>query len=176
MFTCPSIKNEKVLDEENLPPIIDGLSHGVIWIPLKNDDEEEAVVDKIKGIFCDIKEAPSVAVLTRPYDDDSKLAKKIKEINKDFAGPYRETRFNGIEADIIVYVTTLHNLYIQTMARARRLLIVVTLGENWSDDSNKDRIRGMNEAVRKNLVKKISNEHIQPEEARRGIMKCCSIQ
>ena len=50
-----------------------------------------------------------------PYGEKI-LAQKFKDTNKDFLGPYYEYEFNGIEAD---------SLYIQSMARARRLLIIV---------------------------------------------------
>ena len=43
------------------------------------------------------------------------------------------------------------------MARARRLLIIITYGRKWDDDSNKH-AKAMQEATEKNLVKKIQIE------------------
>ena len=60
-----------------------------------------------------------------PYGEKI-LAQKFKDTNKDFLGPYYEYEFNGIEADVILYIVpSADSLYIQSMARARRLLIIV---------------------------------------------------
>ena len=32
----PNIQNEQILEKESLPPLVEGLDHGVIWISLKN--------------------------------------------------------------------------------------------------------------------------------------------
>ena len=59
------------------------------------------------------------------------------------------------EAEVIIYVSSReYGLEIQSMARARRLLIIITHGENWDDDS-KEYVKAMKEATEKNLVKKI---------------------
>ena len=66
---------------------------------------------------------------------------------------YDEYAFNGKEAEVIIYVTSIY-AYMQTMARARRLLILVTHGEDgeWEDDS--ENVKVMNSAIEQNLVKK----------------------
>ena len=38
-----------------------------------------------------------------PYGEKI-LAQKFKDTNKDFLGPYYEYEFNGIEADVILYI------------------------------------------------------------------------
>ena len=81
------------------------------------------------------------------------MAQKFKDSNKDFLGPYHEYLFNGIEADIILYITSENFLYIQSMARARRLLIIVTNGDENNDA--KDCVKIMNKAVENDLVKKV---------------------
>ena len=154
IYDFPSIGDEQILDSESLPPLLEGLEHGVIWIPMKNDfrfgiisqREKEIVVNKLNYIFCQIKEIPSASILYAAFAD-TELAKFIKENNQDFFGPYSELIFNGKESEVIIYVTSSH-LHIQSIARARRLLIVVTCGPNqlWS--------KIMNEAVNKNLVMK----------------------
>ena len=42
----PSIKNEQILDERDLPPLIE--DHGVIWIALKTDVIETDFVPALK--------------------------------------------------------------------------------------------------------------------------------
>ena len=79
-----------------------------------------------------------------PYGEKI-LAQKFKDTNKDFLGPYYEYEFNGIEAD---------SLYIQSMARARRLLIIV----NDRHDGFYDAV--MNKAVKNDLVKKVSVDDV----------------
>ena len=78
----------------------------------------------------------------------------MKEINENFLGPYDEAHFNGKEAEVIVYVSSSeYGLFLQSMARARRLLIIITHGRHWNDDS-KEHVKAMKEATEKNLVKK----------------------
>ena len=79
-----------------------------------------------------------------PYGEKI-LAQKFKDTNKDFLGPYYEYEFNGIEAD---------SLYIQSMARARRLLIIVTDRHDGFYDAV------MNKAVKNDLVKKVSVDDV----------------
>ena len=83
------------------------------------------------------------------------LAQKFKDTNKDFLGPYYEHKFNGNEADVILYIVpSANSLYIQSMARARRLLIIVTDRHGDSNDAV------MNKAVKNDLVKKVSVDDV----------------
>ena len=134
------------------------MDHGVVWIPLKI--KEDTILDETKEFIQNyIKENVSVAIL---YNFDKynplgskKLAENIKDINKDYLGPYYEDYFNGKEAEVIVLITSSGNgLYIQSMSRARRLLIIITHGSSWLNESNYY-VKSMNAAVMKNLVKKI---------------------
>ena len=122
-------------------------------MPLKNDAD---FVDGFNEIFCEIKAELSIAILYYNDKEDKELAKAIQKNNKMFHGPYDEWQFNGTEAEIIIYVTS-DMLDIQSMARARRLLIIVTHCNNWRDESNR-KVLAMNHAVKKNLVMKLSNE------------------
>ena len=158
----PSIQNEKILHKEYLPPLVEGLDHGVIWIALKNKDsaqEKKAfLLNSIKDILQKIKNQMSVAILHTRLGDDKELAENIKEIKEeDFLGPYDDYHFNGKEAEVIISVNSGY-LQIQTMARARRLLILVTYGDNWKEDSEyvKAMVKVMNSAVEQKLVQKIS--------------------
>ena len=78
---------------------------------------------------------------------------KIKDENF-FFGPYEDHEFNGKEAEVIIYVTS-ENLRMQTMARARRLLILVThpgYSGYWKDDS--ESVKVMNSAIEQKVVQK----------------------
>ena len=108
-------------------------------------------MDKLNDIFCQIKEIPSASILHKT--GSAELARYIKENNQDFLGPYHELDFNGKEAEVIIYITPFE-LHIQSLARARRLLIIVTYGfAHQTEPMNKI----MNEAVKKNLMMKISD-------------------
>ena len=152
-----SIQNEQILEKESLPPLVEGLQNGVIWIPLKNKDsaqEKGFLLNSIKDISQDIKNQMSVAILCRSVRD-LELAEDIKEINEEdyFLGPYYDYHFNGKEAEVVIYVTS-DNLYMQTIVRARRLFILVTHVEynDWKDDSKNAKL--MNSAIEQKLVKK----------------------
>ena len=160
----PSIQNEQILDKESLPPLIEGLEHGVIWIPLINNlhkfclsaQEKTFLFKSINDNLQKIKNQMSVAILYSR--SDHKLAEKIKEIKEEnyFLGPYEDHEFNGKEAEVIIYVTS-ENLRMQTMARARRLLILVThpgYSGYWKDDS--ESVKVMNSAIEQKVVQKIS--------------------
>ena len=160
-----SLENEENLDSEVLPPLFECYKHGIIWIPTPSFDTamgcdlkgsspilpksltHNYVVQKIKQIFQEIISIhpDSVAIL---YDSWSEIASKIKEWNKDFQGPYNHYDFNGKEAEIIIYVSSF-KLSLQSMARARRLLIIITT------DVKNSKFKLMNQAVKKNLVMKI---------------------
>ena len=189
-FLC--IEKEICLDDEALPPLVDNLNYGVLWIPMTNYEKENAIIAIISEIFTDIKETSSVAILFEkdgeamsggsemeeyfrelnkdcplPYEEylsdwkggecrGSQVAEKIKDINKnEFCGPYEAYLFNGKEAEIIIYVTSSESgLDIQSLTRARRLLIIITHGKFWNDESLN--FKKMDEAIKKNLAKKAS--------------------
>jgi hypothetical protein len=155
----PSIQNEQILDKKSLPPLVEGLDHGVIWIDLKNKDSaKEIFLNSIKDILQKIKNQMSVAILYR-VRSDKELAESIKEIKEeDFLGPYYEDDFNGKEAEVIIYVVA-SSLYMQSLARARRLLILVTHGDDYWMTEN---VKAMNLAVEQKLVKKMNCDQDMP--------------
>ena len=51
-----SITNEQILESEYLPSLLEGLDHGVIWIPLKKNSKKEFSVEKVNEIFHQLKE------------------------------------------------------------------------------------------------------------------------
>ena len=71
---------------------------------------------------------------------------------ENLLGPYDDHHFNGKEAEVIIYVSS-DSLYIQTMARARRLLILVTHSFDYWKDNSKN-ATDMNLAIELKLVKK----------------------
>ena len=155
----PSIANEKIFNSEHLPPLLEGMDHGVIWINIPSLDKIEFLTSKVTEIFQKIQEIPSVVViyhgtadlLSTLCTDEYKIAKKVKEINKAFLGPYKEIDFNGKEAEVIIYVSQTFDIEIHALSRARRLLILITpTSQNFRDE------KMLNEAVKMNLVKKIS--------------------
>ena len=165
-------------DEEALPPVLEDLDHhGVIWVPLKTDyfhalqtviDSEASevnmiiqkligkpftIIQKLMGIgkpsgiviLCDSKNAGNLA-----------LIEGMKKVNPDYVGPYEVGEFNGIEADTVLYLCHYNEKFsIASMARARRLLILVT----W--DRDYDEL--MENAVEENLVQKLCITEKYPE-------------
>ena len=164
-----TIQNEQILDKQSLPPLIEGLDNGIIWFNLKYKDsakERNFLFHNIEKIFQKINNQISVAILYSDAREDKELAKSIKEIKEYCHGPYHELNFNGKEAEVIIYITSDNgpsahtNLFLQTVSRARRLLILVThdigLYGKWEDDS--EHVKAMNIAVGKKLVKKYQTE------------------
>lgn len=155
MSAFPNIKREEILDEQNLPPLLENQEHGVIWIsihtpiPSMTEKDKHSIANTVKKLFENSTDGLSVAVLYHRIGYSKIVAEKVKNIGQNYHGPYEENHFNGKEADIIIYVTSsVKGFYIQSLARARRLLILVT-----HDTFGGEIV--MNEAVRKTLVKKV---------------------
>ena len=64
-----------------------------------------------------------------------------------WSGPHEDDNFNGGEADVIVFITDDSSLNVQTLARARRSLIIVTYESKWN-------------AVNPVLLKKAASENL----------------
>ena len=93
------------------------------------------------------------------FDDAYRLAENIFKANNQASwnGPYNANNVNGTESNIIIYFCDGY-LNIETMARPRQLLIIVTCGETWNDPSKSAKhVKPMNEAVKQNLVRKIGD-------------------
>ena len=158
-----------------LPPLLENFDHGVIWSPFINDAQGLDMACRVKDIFQDIHGSHSVTILYSGIGSES-LAKIIKDklikISNEMLtngckvlfediGPYNEFDYNGKEADIIINVTC-DEPFIQTMARARRLIILLTYDNSgmisrhyWNEDSKI--LQKLNDAVELNLLKKISD-------------------
>ena len=155
----PRITHETILDSKYLPPLLQGMEHGVIWIDITSLNKTKSFTSIVSEIFQNLPEIPSVAIiyhgtadlLSTLCTDEFKIAKKLKETNKGFLGPYQEIDFNGKEAEVIIYVSQPQDIELHALSRARRLLILVTPIYLYKDE------KILNEAVKLNLVKKIPN-------------------
>ena len=168
----PTIANEVVKKEEELPSIVRGLDHGVFWMNLKiNNNSPERhpeipISNEASNFFdniCSQIEAERLSVVfacvgtgskALAFDIKSRIGLKLS-INEDhFHDVHSEYEVNGTEADIVVYVTTSESLFIQSLARARKLLLIITHGVRWVDESKK--VAGaLNEAVASRKLRKI---------------------
>ena len=129
----PSIK--KLLEENKLPPSLvpSSINSSIVWIPTTPLVEYQAI-RKLYFIMHELHQSPPTILYTADSDSESdsyELAMKIKNENPEWLGPHNHLKFNGGEADAIVLITG-SNLNIQTLARARRLLIIVTQEKEWN--------------------------------------------
>ena len=113
------------------PPLIpSGYNSSVIWVPTIPSVEDEAIEKICILLLFEDKDAfhgeiyPSIAILHTKKRSKA-LAKKLIKKNPNWSGPHEDTNYNGSEADIIVYISD-ESMNIQTLARARRLLIILT--------------------------------------------------
>ena len=122
------------------PLIPSDYNSSVIWVPTIPSVEDEAL-EKIYSLllFEDWDElqdegTPSVAIL---YTNklSKNLARKLIQKNVTWHGPLEDVNYNGSEADVVVIISD-DNLNIQTLARARRLLIILTLEKEWYHCAN----------------------------------------
>ena len=124
---------------EMLPPplIPSGYDSSVIWVPTIPSVEDEAIEGICNLLFFeDLNQLqgernPSIAVLHNKKKSKA-VAKKLIQKNPDWSRPHEDANYNGSEADIIVYICD-GNMNIQTLARARRLLIILTCDTECDD-------------------------------------------
>ena len=64
-----------------------------------------------------------------PYEANS-YNEIVRKENIDWSGPHEANSYNGGEADVVVFITD-GSPNIQTLSRARRLLIILTCEEKW---------------------------------------------
>ena len=155
-----SIAFEDIFDAAFLPPVLDPLGCGVIWVPCGlGFKEEKKALGKIKEILATLKGEPSVSILYT-LDASKRLAERIFEANNSTSwndSPHNADSFNGAESSVIIVVCDAF-LEIETMARARQLLIIVTYGEFWNNPTYaRILVKPMNLAVKQNLVRKIDD-------------------
>ena len=130
----------EIISSKTLPPplIPPGCKSCIIWIPKVKEMKDEAVL-KVHALIDGVGKKSSVAILyskgqAKDLAEKKFVAKKLKGGNTNWSGPYVDLDYNGGEADVVVFVTDDgEDLNIQTLARARRLLIILT----WSDQNAK---------------------------------------
>ena len=128
---------EDIPINERLPPplIPSGYNSSVIWVPVIPSVEDEALgkihelllfgdFDELQG-----KEYPSIVIL---YTNDvsKTMARKLIQKNATWYGPLEDVNYNGSEADVVVFISDGY-LNVQALARARRLLIIITFEKKW---------------------------------------------
>ena len=147
----PRLDLEETVDESTLPPLLDGFDNGVIWIHCRNDSQSEKnALDKVKSTLETVNKEVSVAIIHWYRDDCKKMAESLKENNPTFDGPYDDMSFNGAEAKVIIYVTDDY-IYLESLARAQQLLIILTCGQfEWENE-----FKFLNKAVEEKIIKKI---------------------
>ena len=135
-------KAEHDLNGDTLPPLLDGLEHGVIWLTSKTDyfhakqsviDSEASEVNNIIQEF--IGKHMTIVILcdSKNAGNESFIA-GMKKVNPDYVGPYGDKEFNGIEADVIFYLCHYNEKFsLSSMARARRLLILVSWDRDYDE-------------------------------------------
>ena len=174
---------KEILDEASLPPTLDPPGYGVIWIPSGVGAQEENIaLDKVIEILATLQGEPSVSILYT-FEDSKRMADSLFTSNDAVSwnsnqpnivtqvatclhalivgkwnGPHHMATFNGAESSVIIFFCDGY-LEIQSMARARQLLVIVTCGEkSWNDSLNyMKHVKPMNEAVKKNLVRKMGD-------------------
>ena len=144
---------------EMLPPplIPTGYNGSVIWVRTIPHVEDEAI-DNICNLllFKDLgqhqgERNPSIAILHNKKKSKT-LAKKLIQKNSNWSGPHEDANYNGSEADAIVYICD-GSMNIQTLARARRLLIILTC----DTECNPATILMLQEAVSQNMTEIVSS-------------------
>ena len=143
-------KSDAAADQTNIFPRIAG--HDVIWIPTISSAEDE-VVEKVISIINDVPENPSISIVL--HDEKLKfLAGKIIGVGFFSDKSLKHINLNATEADVIVYLSGC-SLKLQLLARARRLLIIVTYENIWNDRAFGRCVSKLKEASYENFVKAI---------------------
>ena len=135
------------------------MDHGVIWLSLKTDylfalsTVIESEASEVNAIIQNLIGNPmSIVILCASKNTgDEAFIEAMKKVNPDYVGPYDDREFDGMEAEIILYLSHYNEQFsIASMSRARRLLILVT----WDWDRDYDEL--MENAVKEDLVLKFS--------------------
>jgi len=157
-----NIDLEEIPDQAALPPVLDPPGCGVIWVPCGIGAEAETKgLNEVKNILVELKDDSSVSIIyfegEKKTSDSKRLADSLCHGNNttSWNGPHSAYGFNGFESSVVVYICDGY-LSIQTMARARQLLIIVTHGESLNHPSYYNAVfKPMNNSVEKGFVRKI---------------------
>ena len=127
----------KIPSADTLPrPLVPSCYNScVIWVPTIPSIEDEAL-DKISDLlklkqfdYNQDEENLSIAIL-HTNKDSKTLARKLICKNPNWSGPHEDVNYNGGEADVVVFISDGH-INVQTLARARRMLVILTMENEW---------------------------------------------
>ena len=94
---------------------------------------EDEALNEIYSILDTLQESNSISILYhREQIKTRNIAKKIKRQRPTWSGPHEHLSFNGGESDVVVYICE-SGLNLQTLSRARKLLIILTLESDWKN-------------------------------------------
>ena len=109
-------------------------------------------MEQVCSIINDLQENPAILFTSKKT---KAFAKILKEKNPSWSGPHEHWNFNGSEADVILYICD-GRLDIQTLARARRLLIILTFQSGLKSTNNFDgQSRFLNKVTYDKIVQKM---------------------
>ena len=150
----------EILSDTKLPPPFKptGYDNCVIWVPIITPLEED-IIEEIHSILDGVESNPVLLYSSKKSKD---IAKKLKQGFEARRGPLEDVNYNGGEADVIVYITD-GSLNIQTIARARRMLIILTLEKDRREPQwRKIKDELLLKCVEKNLVRMIQLNDFPP--------------
>ena len=125
----PILSSTENLNMDWLPPSLNG---GVIWIPMIPLVEGD-VLNEIYFIIDTLQDSNSISILYHKEQITTRdIAMKIKNKRNTLSGPHEHLTFNGGESDVVVYICE-SGLNLQTMARAKKLLIILTMENDWNN-------------------------------------------
>lgn len=130
----PMLSPTENLNVNWLPPSLNG---GVIWVPMTPMVEQEAL-NEMYSVLDTLQESHSISILYHKEQSllfqrkTKSIAMKIKKDRNTWSGPHEHLSFNGGESDVVIYICK-SGLNLQTMARARKLLIMLTLETDWNN-------------------------------------------
>ena len=125
----PILPSTENLNMDWLPPSLNG---GVIWIPMIPLVEGD-VLNEIYFIIDTLQDRNSISILYHKEQITTRdIAMKIKNKRNTLSGPHEHLTFNGGESDVVVYICE-SGLNLQTMARAKKLLIILTMENDWNN-------------------------------------------
>ena len=125
----PILSSTENLNMDWLPPSLNG---GVIWIPMIPLVEGD-VLNEIYFIIDTLQDRNSISILYHKEQITTRdIAMKIKNKRNTLSGPHEHLTFNGGESDVVVYICE-SGLNLQTMARAKKLLIILTMENDWNN-------------------------------------------
>ena len=162
-------KMEEVMDFKKLPPPLKppDFKRCVIWIPTIQSVEDDAL-EKIDDLLSSIPVNDDEIAILHTNKNSKVLARKLKQRNKKRSGPHEDINYNGGEADVVVFITD-GSLNIQTLARTRRMLIIMTCEKFWNSQ---------NPLMLKNTVSEGLVEMIRLEDCPYEMIECdyCGIK